>query len=383
MRFQSNSSKGRSLIEILAVLAVSAVLTLASLAGLRTLFLKHQSNELIEDVKTAGFIVVDELWDRLSFDNTLSLENQFIAATSFPFTAFKESETTFAVLVSDIPYSLCIAVQKRKPDWLEEIIINTEQNSCQETPNTLAFYFNTELNSTLTALNEVCREDADCGECGKCLNRSCSFENGEVKTGNSCVPCDSSSVSIRDATKASCQQCTNRFYDGTEETGGTCSLCSLSGIAYHTNLSECQRCPNRYLGPSNNTVNGEPNGFCYTCQGTSIGTGCIWNCPTGQFGAHLQCHDCTSTENNANSPSTIASCRQCPNRFYDGASSYNGNCYLCSQSATTFSTRQSDCLKCPQRAFDFSERFSEDGERLGLCTYCENGVSEDKSQCIE
>lgn len=351
MRFQSNSSKGRSLIEILAVLAICAVLTLASLAGLRTLFLKHQSNELIEDVKTAGFIVVDELWDRLSFDNTLSLENQFIAATSFPFTPFKESETTFAVLVSDIPYSLCIAVQKRKPDWLEEIIINTEQNSCQETPNTLAFYFNTELNSTLTALNEVCREDADCGECGKCLNRSCSFENGEVKTGNSCVPCDSSSVSIRDATKASCQQCTNRFYDGTEETGGTCSLCSLSGIAYHTNLSECQRCPNRYLGPSNNTVNGEPNGFCYTCQGTSIGTGCIWNCPTGQFGAHLQCHDCTSTENNANSPSTIASCRQCPNRFYDGASSYIWKLLFVFPIGHNFFDTTIGLLKMPAKSF--------------------------------
>ena len=201
---QKKSQFGRSMTEMLGVLAIIGVLSVAAVSGYRTAITRHQANEIIEDVKMAGFIVADSMFKSLPDDDEgISLDDKFAKKTSYPFRVFTESEVTFEIMVQNVSERVCEELKSRKVDWLEEIKANGKptgsegDNLCRETnDNEMSFFFNTELNGQQTDFFGACKEDAECGECGKCNGRKCEYETGELKTSaGKCVPCTDSKTS--------------------------------------------------------------------------------------------------------------------------------------------------------------------------------------------
>lgn len=129
---------------MLTVLALIAVLSILGITTFRYAMVKHHANNLIEDVKVAGFVVVADLFPSLSLEQELDMTDKFERTTSFLYPAVGETETTFEILVKGVLYRVCQEIKTRKLDWLEEINANKMKNVCySETLNTISFFFNT------------------------------------------------------------------------------------------------------------------------------------------------------------------------------------------------------------------------------------------------
>ena len=61
-RRKSLIQSGRSMIEMLGVLAIVGLLSIGGLSMYQRAMLAHHTNQLIEDVQFAGFIVLDEYY---------------------------------------------------------------------------------------------------------------------------------------------------------------------------------------------------------------------------------------------------------------------------------------------------------------------------------
>ena len=61
-------NNGRSMIEMLDVLALMAILSLVGVYMLQRSMLVHRTNQLVEDMRLAGMVVLDGLYDDLTTD---------------------------------------------------------------------------------------------------------------------------------------------------------------------------------------------------------------------------------------------------------------------------------------------------------------------------
>ena len=257
-----NTPKGRSINEMLMTLAIIAVISVGSYKGFQMLMTKNQVNNLIDDVKLAGFIVVDTMFENMEmsdeeFDYEVDLKGKFTPKASYPYSAFKEKEMTFAVVASQVPYKICEAVKKVKVEWLEEIKPNGKKDVCyEEALNEVSFFFNTNLIEQ-KAYNH-CRSNSDCGLCGTCTNGECTYDEGPLPVRadyvpnhkDACVSCDYSTYggAIKGIYREECLRCPNRFFEEDNNGGlqGICRFCnSTATIFSYVREEECLRCGNR------------------------------------------------------------------------------------------------------------------------------------------
>ena len=113
---------GRSMIEMLGVLAIIGMLSLVGINVYKRAITRHQTNNLIEDVRLAGFIVADEMFSLLPAEQEeVSMAGKFAPKSPYDFTAFKESDITFAMGADKVSFLVCEEARKRKADWLEYI----------------------------------------------------------------------------------------------------------------------------------------------------------------------------------------------------------------------------------------------------------------------
>ena len=182
---------GRSMVEMLGVLAIIGVLSIAGMWGYQKAMTLYRTNNLIEDVRLAGFVVMDSLFDILPDDDIgMDMAGLFDQKTPYQYTAFAEKENTFEIMAQDIPYPVCEEVKKRKVEWLEEIKANGIPNICNKDDiNAVSFFFNTELNGNTEQESEQCRTDDDCQENEVCANDHCLCDTGFASDTGS-APCE-------------------------------------------------------------------------------------------------------------------------------------------------------------------------------------------------
>ena len=115
------------MIEMLGVLALMAILSLVGVYMLQRSMLVHRTNQLVEDMRLAGMVVLDGLYDDLTTQE-MSIKGHFEQQTPYEFAAAMESDTlnTFYVIAKGVPFDVCIEVKNRKPQWAEQIVANDE-----------------------------------------------------------------------------------------------------------------------------------------------------------------------------------------------------------------------------------------------------------------
>ena len=334
---------GYSLLELLGVLAICAIITISIGSGLKYALVSFWTNCLIQDVKKGSFLVLSEHFRELTIGENIVLNPYIEEETSYPYSATKETNQTFFITAKNVSYAVCLKAQKYRSNWLEEIIVNTpdEENKCQALNNDIHFYLNTTLSNRLTVAKGLCRSDSACGECGKCINRKCIYEEGEVKSSDKCVSC-SIDGKIGNATKETCEICDNRFFQSIYSTCYTCD--DTSGVGY-TYKADCVRCPNRYWVGKNGSY-----GTCSLCpEGGKVNasqTGCDYECGFNQF-LNTQTGQCTSCLDKGSVISSQEECNQCSeNRFWQ----YNyTKCFSCDEASGVGYTSKDECLKCENR----------------------------------
>ena len=248
------NERGRSMLEMLGVLAIVGILSLVGIAGFQKAMVTHRTNQLVEDMRLAGLIVLDEWLDRLTLEE-MSLEEKFDQQTPYDFTVALENENadTFVIMADGVAYNICEEVIKKEPQWAEEIIANGEENACHEGSNLIGFFFNNDLGK----IADFCTKDEDCGECGECISNRCSY--GFKDGNNNCKSCDDSTPRIYTTDEEGCKRCSNRMWS--THHGGRCIPPLNHDINYWNNVpkEECEKFFKHYpvtdLGP------------CFYCEG--------------------------------------------------------------------------------------------------------------------
>ena len=252
------TNNGRSMIEMLGVLALMAILSLVGVYMLQRSMLVHRTNQLVEDMRLAGMVVLDGLYDDLTTDE-MSIKGHFEQQTPYEFAAAMESDTlnTFYVIAKGVPFDVCVEVKNRKPQWAEQIVANDEQDTCLENQdNDMGFFFNDEL----TALMDSCNTDAECGECGKCNNNKCSY--GFKNKSGECKSCDDPLERIINIDKDECHRCPNRMWSTLDNGRCVVSLDTIRDGGYWNEVpkKECEKFPKHYSVSD--------GGKCFYCKGT-------------------------------------------------------------------------------------------------------------------
>lgn len=236
---------GRNMVEMLGVLAIIGILSIATVGVFQSAMTRYRTNNLIEDVRLAGFVVMDGFFHSLPDDDVgMSMTGKFVQQTPYVFTAFAEKENTFEILVKDVSYNVCEETKRRKVEWLEEIKANGISDACHENDNNeMSFFFNTDLNGNTDSDNQECRTNKDCpaskpycryGYCSRC-------ETGIAYGNTECRDCPSWAIYSGVSTKA-CHMCGNDYFSN----GGGCFVCDVNyKNAEYATQEECKRCPNR------------------------------------------------------------------------------------------------------------------------------------------
>ncbi|MGN1091242.1 MAG: hypothetical protein ACI4RJ_01960 [Alphaproteobacteria bacterium] len=414
MRFYT-LQKGRSMIEIIGVLAIIGVLSVVSVVLLRKAFIKHEANNIIEDVKMAGFIVVDELFSSLTDrEEGISLKNIFTQKTSYEIRAFPETESSFELTIQNVSYNICQEVKNRETKWIEEIRINDMLDACQETqPNEMRFFLNTSFTKPETLLEGECRTNRDCptskpycsndGFCQKCVfDNHCSEDTpycrgGKCvecpqanKTYQKCVSCPAINAYDMGITKESCHDgCgENFFYSKTQECVG-CNA-NISNSYVITTVEECNRCPNRYyneteqkcyfcppdkrvtedksdclpIACSNDSDCADVDGFNY-CRGGK----CV-ECPQANK-TYQKCVSCPAI-NAYDMGITKESCHDgCGENFFYSKTQECVGCNANISNSYVITTVE-ECNRCPNRYYNETEQ---------KCLLCTGTVSPDGLHC--
>ena len=244
------------MIEMLGVLALMAILSLVGVYMLQRSMLVHRTNQLVEDMRLAGMVVLDGLYDDLTTQE-MSIKGHFEQQTPYNFAAAMESDTlnTFYVIAKGVPFDVCIEVKNRKPQWAEQIVANDEQDTCLENQdNDMGFFFNDEL----VELADACRKDSDCGHCSQCVNNRCKY--GFKNQNGRCFSCDDSTAKIINVDKTECNKCKNRMWSTSEN--GRCLLSSDHDNNYWGSVpkEECEKISKNYSVSD--------GGACFYCEGT-------------------------------------------------------------------------------------------------------------------
>ena len=357
------------MLEIIGVIALVALISLVGISMISKLMAKQKANRVVEEAKSVGFLFVADYIQRINIEEHHDVSSLLSIETVYPSILMKETETSFAFIALDVPYNVCAEIKKFDLTWIEEIIIN-EDTDCTKEPNNIAFYINTEFNSELSLEERICTEDVSCGVCGYCENRLCFYDQGEVRSGNSCVPCDKKG-NINQATKETCILCHNRFF---QSIYNICYECDLKTGSAYTYFDDCSRCPNRYwVGQS------AGYGMCALCpEGGSVDMSkkfCDYDCGDSRFLSSQsgECESCSSA------PAVISSkevCNGCPEgtRFWQ----YNyTKCFPCNEKKGIAYTSKDECMRCPNRYFIGTY------EPSGTCAMCPEGsvVNEDHTLC--
>lgn len=354
--------QGRSMLELLGVLTLAGVLSIGAFAGFRMALNKHAANQIIEDVRLAGFLVKDEYFEHMSLDEIQEMGSDFTPQTNYTYTTYKESDTTFALLVEPISERLCRALQNRKVEWLEEISANGLENTCHSNGNTLYFYFNVNLNGDTAFESKDCRIDAQCPDdtpyCVKGICQPCPA--GHFLKDKNCLVCKEIGFKTG-VSQENCHTCENMFLSFSN----WCWGCS-SGDHIDASREECQRCPNRCYY--------EAEDKCVLAQGEVIqpdGT-CITQCPAGKLfvtSSTLYCTDCK--EGGFVLGATRENCHACENMFL----SSNNWCWGCG-SGDPIDTSLEECQRCLKRYYNPGDL---------KCYLCPKGqkASSDGLSCID
>ena len=360
---------GRSINEMLMTLAIIGIISVGSVVGFRMAMTRHQVNNLIEDAKLAGFVVVDGLFQSVldAEDGYILLAGKFAQTTPYTFKALAVESSTkiFDILAENVPYKVCIEVIKRKMDWVEEIRANGTENACHENDNNeIDFFFNAELREKPELPKNTCRSSRDCpsnkpycrsGYCTKC-------EDGMLElNGGTCVECPESYVN--NTKKEYCYTCGKDHYFGY----GCYNCSSIYSKAKKVSREECARCSNRCWDEEQHlcllTTVDDPfnnNGVCnYACTNGTFATHSVSNgidacmpCPPingfyfqrttteaachscGQqyvYSPEKWCLGCFSANNSYASNVSKTECKRCTNRYFDEETS---KCLLCNGTVT-------------------------------------------------
>jgi len=371
-RAQNNRNKimqiGQSMTEMLGVLAIIGVLSVVAVSGYRTAITRHKTNNLIEDVKLAGFLVMEGKFANLPVEEEAFIAD-FTPKTKYEFLAFKESDTTFGIVATHVEENVCHETLTHKVDWLEEIRANGTDKACHDTDdNNISFFFNTALNDTYTPEDEgTCRADRDCpatkpycndGKCQGCqigqfkaVNGKCytcgvgvattveechACKNYILNADSLCISCERSTQSIRINTKVlnhaqaqqECAICSNRVYtsSGHPSAEKFCALpCTTEG---------------QFL---------DADGICKSCNSDSFHIG--WNIPNN------------SDKERYND--LMAKCNNCPNMVKDD--SKNVVCVNLDSTRKTFVFTPAHC----QQYFK-GKRYVAKATWVYECTLCPN-----------
>ena len=359
---------GRSMLEMLGVLAIIGMLAIGGVWGVRKAFTKHNANNLIEDVRFAGFIVVDEMFETvLNADGDVALNDKITPQTNYIFKAFAEenSTTTFGILAQNVPFNVCEEVSTRKVDWLEEIRPNGLDNVCKE-DNEISFFFNTELTTEPEFEENTCRSNRDCpvarpycrgGYCSKCEDGMLELNSGICTEcpaganqriwhnvtkencytcgknyisvlGDMCTNCSASWSELVRATKEECDRCPNRCWDETQQKcllsevgnafndNGICryNTCGVGEFLYGTQsgggVNKCMKCP---VGANQRIWNNVTKENCHTCGQNYM------------FVSIPMCTDCSASWSEMVN-ATQDECERCTNRYFDETTQ---KCLLC------------------------------------------------------
>lgn len=333
---------GRSMLEMLGVLAIVGVLSIAGITIFQKAMLMHRTNLLVEDMRLAGFVVLDEYLDKLTLEE-MSLEGKFDKQTPYEFMVALENETgnTFVISADEVGFNVCKEVIRKQPQWAEEIVANGEEDACHEGSNLVAFFFNDDLGK----LSDFCMNDDDCGDCSECKNSRCRY--GFKNRNGNCYFCDSSTAIISGVDAEECSRCSNRMYS-TYDGRARCISCD-DRDNYRADISyeECMKCPNHasVVGP------GE-SGIC-------------WQCPEKVNPITGKCDtmNCDFPDNSVYGM-TQEACGQCSNRFYNSS----GICQKCMTSNGSANALYEECIRCTNQT---SQALP--GEK-GLCVYCTGSV---------
>ena len=255
--------RGRSMIEMLGVLAFVGMLSVVSVYVFQKAMTKNRTNQLVEDMRLAGMVVLDGLYDKLATYEK-PIKGQFEQQTPYIFTAALEEDSlnNFVVIADGVPFDVCVAVKDRKPNWAETIAVNGLEDVCHETENNfVSFFFNNELTDLL---HDYCENNSDCGECGECNDNKCSY--GFKNTSGKCYSCNVANMSnynersIRNISKEECHKCSNRMYSTFN--GERCVSVLDHDMNYWNNVpkEDCEKFPNQYSASD--------GGICFYCSGS-------------------------------------------------------------------------------------------------------------------
>ena len=342
---------GRSMIEMLAVLAIIGVLSIGDVWGYRKAVTKHLANNVIDDIYLSGFLIMDELFNRLPDDDVgMDMTGKFDQKSPYTFKAFAETASTFEILVQNVPYDVCQELIERELKDLDEVRANGFDKECfSDRTNEVSFFFSTDPTS------DHCLQDSDCGHCSECINHRCRY--GFEDNDENCFFCDDSTISITNVDKDECHRCKNRKWR--TASSGRCESCEdTDNWRSWYSYDECMRCPNRgFLGNPNDL------GHCWQCSGKIdpvTGKCDTIKCDYPDFRIYGV---------------TRNLCNQCSNRFFSISAAA---CVKCLTEAFSFEgVTFEDCMKCPHQSWTGTNLNS------GTCSYCAGTVNKTTGECTE
>ncbi|MGN1091586.1 MAG: Tfp pilus assembly protein FimT/FimU [Alphaproteobacteria bacterium] len=376
---------GRSMIEMLGVLAIIGMLSLVGISVYKRAITRHQTNNLIEDVRLAGFIVADEMFSSLPAEQEeVFMAGKFAPESPYTFTAFKESDITFAVVADKVSFPVCEEARKRKVDWLEEIRPNGFDNVCKkEENNAISFFFNSAFNTQMSELGEnKCRGNRDCPSdkpyC--CANICSACPCGQIKTIYGCYTCEKagSPYVVSDDMCHVCDNTNFRFFAQNIGSGmHRCKSCT-SVDTVKSSERECDYCEQRCYNQENQTC------ALVTNPEMMRSKYCTEACPENYYmwglggGAQLlTCRPCSSTLSGNHYVLDYNKCHVCPDTLVHEVGDNILRCGGC-LSTSSFRTTKSECDRCTKRYW--VER--ENDNPFGDCNLCSGTVSSDGTQCI-
>ena len=344
---------GRSMIEMLGILALIGMLSVVSVYVFQKAMTKNRTNQLLEDMRLAGMVVLDGLMDKLTV-NEIPIKGQFEQQTPYTFTAALEEDNlnTFAVVADGVPFDVCVSIKDKKPNWAEAITVNGVEETCHESENNfVSFFFNDEL---IDIIHDYCQNDSDCGECGKCNNRRCSY--GFKNRSGKCYRCDDATAQIADVDQDECGHCKDRMWS--TYNGGRCVKCiNQTNSSWIGNVpkEECMKCPHQSFTERGAT------GICTYCSGN-----------VDPITGKCDTFNCNHEDKRVYGMSKDV-CNACDNWFYEAATN---SCIKCMTTYSYWHQVDSEhCLKCPHQSWEGTSG------QPGTCRYCAGTVNPTTGAC--
>ncbi len=110
---RNDGQTGRSMIEMLGILAIIGVLSVSTIIMFRTLMVKHEANQILNDIRLADF----EIRNKESLPTGLNdLKTHF--ESGYHMQGFRSSAQINYIVVSDIDEKICQELKKKEGQYL-------------------------------------------------------------------------------------------------------------------------------------------------------------------------------------------------------------------------------------------------------------------------